>query len=108
MNNHPTTLEQLNKDIYGNPLVCSGCAHSASGAKFPGRPSGERPCCFCTRNVHREQWLAEMSPELQAAIKDGSWTCFYNNAKMKKNPMDCYISTDRVVNDVPNGSSIIT
>ena len=112
MTSYPTKLEELNKDRNGNPLVCSGCGHSAASAPFPGRPSGERPCCFCTRNVEREQWIAD-------GIKHGAthfgpseygktFTAFYNNSPMKKCPMDCYISTDRIMNDVPEGAHIIT
>lgn len=33
---------------------CDGCAHSASGAPFPGHPSGERMCSYCTRNPEQE------------------------------------------------------
>ena len=53
------TLEQVTKDKYGQPLVCSGCSHSAAGAPFPGMPSGERPCCFCIRNVELAKWKKE-------------------------------------------------
>ena len=112
MDTYPTTLEGPNKDEDGQPLVCSGCGHSASGAPFPGRPSGERPCCFCTRNVKREQWLADGrasgASHFGEEVYGKTWTAFYNNAPMKKCPMDCYISTDRVMNDVPDGAHVIT
>ena len=45
-------MSQTN-NIFGtdtDKLVCYGCAHSASGAPYPGGPSGERPCHFCLRN----------------------------------------------------------
>ena len=103
-------LDSLNacaKDERGNPLPCHGCAHSRGSENFPNGPSGERPCCFCVRNVRREKWVEEMSKSdpsfLEAYGK--TWTCFYNNAPMKKAPMDCYISTDRVLNDVPESSA---
>lgn len=28
---------------------CFGCSHSDSGTPYPGRPSGEAPCCVCKR-----------------------------------------------------------
>jgi len=36
------------------------------------------------------------------------WTAFYDNSAMKKCPMDLYITTDRIVNDVPEGNWVIT
>lgn len=62
---------------------CSGCAHSAAGAPFPGFPSGERPCGFCERNqgerflMDRPRWYDGETPPWQT-------------------PMDCYIATDRL------------
>lgn len=110
MDNYPTKLEDLAKDDGGNPLVCHGCAHSAGGGTFPNRPSGERPCCFCTRNVERAQWVergrADGASHFSEGVYGVTWTTFYDNSPMKKCPMDCYISTDRVVNDVPAGSFV--
>jgi hypothetical protein len=108
MDNYPILLSQLTKDDTGQPLVCSGCAHSASGAPFPGRPSGERPCCFCTRNVQREEWRHQGGSHFQDGLYGVTWTAFYNNAPMKKCPMDCYHSVDRLMTDVPEGAHIIT
>lgn len=86
-------------------LPCSGCAHSASGAPFPGFPSGERPCCFCVRNpngarpeaLHPENGF-DTSTEFgrrasQAKPGDGIW---YDGSPAWKTPMDCYIATDRL------------
>lgn len=104
---YPKKLEDLNKDSYGQPLVCSGCAHSSAGAEFPGMPSGERPCCFCTRNVQRVQWVERM-PQGQRDAYGKTFTAFYDNSPMKKCPMDCYHSIDRLTNNVPDGVTIIT
>jgi hypothetical protein len=71
-------------------LPCTGCAHSASGLPFPGRPSGERPCGFCVRNPDLKDgqealdWFGERGPMWY----DGSTPPW-------KTPMDCYIATDR-------------
>jgi hypothetical protein len=105
---YPSKLEELNKDEYGNPLVCSGCAHSAGSAPWPGRPSGERPCCFCARNVQLDEWRKSGGSHFKDGVYGVTWTAFYNNAPMKKCPMDCYISTDRVLNGVPAGAHAIT
>jgi hypothetical protein len=59
-------------------LFCYGCAHSAASEPFPGRPSGERPCCFCIRNPN---------PLLQV-------TTWYDGSSPVKFPMDCYHSSD--------------
>lgn len=59
-------------------LVCYGCAHAASGWVAPGRPSGERPCHFCTRNPE-----ADLQPQ--------EW---YDGSKPASVPMDCYHSLD--------------
>mgnify|MGYP003575536793 CR=1 FL=1 len=100
-------LQACAQDEEGNPLPCHGCGHSCGGGSFPNGPSGERPCFFCIRNVKREEWWAE-NPHLKELADKGKYTCFYNNAPMKKIPMDCYISTDRIVNSVPEGCHIIT
>jgi hypothetical protein len=100
----PAALVQHN----GGPLVCHGCGHSVgSGAPYPGRPSGERPCCFCVRNVQREEWRKAGGDHFKDGVYGVTWTAFYNNAPMKKCPMDCYIATDMVVADVPDGSGVI-
>lgn len=107
MDNYPTHINEMAIDEYGQPLVCSGCAHSAADAPFPGRPSGERPCSFCTRNVRRVEWMNNMSSQTLEAYGK-TWTAYYDNSPMRKCPMDCYISTDRIMNDVPEGAHIIT
>jgi len=61
-----------------NKLFCYGCCHSAATEKFPGKPSGERPCCFCIRNKKRGLEV----------------TCWYNSSPAIKIPMDCYHSLD--------------
>ena len=71
-----TAIDFFNLD----DLHCYGCAHSASGRGYPGRPSGERPCCFCIRNKNREE------PPIVSAWYDGS--------KPFSVPMDCYHSLD--------------
>lgn len=65
-------------------LFCSGCAHSAAGEPFPGRPSGERPCCFCVRNPTWRQQQA--SPH--------AVTKWYDQSDPIRIPMDCYHSLD--------------
>lgn len=98
---YPTKLEELNKDRYGNPQVCSGCAHSTGGGKFPGSPSGERPCHFCERNVQREQFNKETEAHGFGIINQ-----WYDGSPVKKIPMDCYISVDRLMMNVPEGSVV--
>lgn len=85
-------LERLNqcvKDEHNQPLVCYGCSHSVAymtytdgtlveGADFPGLPSGERPCCFCIRNIGR-------------GMEVDKW---YDQSEPVKVPMDCYHSVD--------------
>lgn len=79
-------LNDCAKDRWGNPLVCTGCAHSAAVADFPGRPSGERPCCFCIRNTTLTAMSEEEKKNLPAVWYDGS--------KPVSVPMDCYHSLD--------------
>jgi len=109
---YPIKLEQCAKDRYGSPLVCSGCAHSAPSIPFPSGPSGERPCCFCVRNVDLPAMLEGMRrnnvAHFMPDVYGKTWTAFYNNAPMRKCPMDCYISTDMITNDVEPGSIVIT
>jgi len=90
-------LSRVVRDRNGVPLVCSGCAHSAAFAKFPGCPSGERPCCFCTRNPDREALKADAysaRPEMEGKRFDpwsGKW---YDGSQAKKCPQDNYHSVD--------------
>lgn len=70
-------------------LFCYGCAHSSAIDDFPSRPSGERPCFFCVRNPHREQWQKERLEDGIKEIKewyDGSPIAFY--------PIDAYSTID--------------
>ena len=102
---YPTNLKDLAKGRQDQPLICSGCAHSAADAPFPGHPSGERPCFFCTRNVQREAWCAEHLAECDGTYQyegealpchhpaHGKW---YDGSSALKVPMDCYRSTDMV------------
>lgn len=64
---------------------CHGCAHSASGAVFPGHPSGERPCFFCARNVSREAWQERFEADHGRKLE-----VWYNGAAPAAVPMDCY------------------
>ncbi len=83
-------------------LTCYGCGHCVGCAKFPGEPSGERPCAFCIRNPKREVQLAEdkkMSPESYIHKPgepnfnafEGRW---YDGSPAIKVPMDCYQPID--------------
>jgi hypothetical protein len=56
------------------------------GTDFPGMPSGERPCFFCIRNPEREEWL-----------KKNNLDVWYDGSKPIKVPMDCYHSTDMLL-----------
>lgn len=70
-------------------LFCYGCSHCASDGKFPGGPSGERPCFFCVRNPDREKWQKDFKKRHGHELKqwyDGSPICFY--------PMDAYTPID--------------
>ncbi len=89
-----TNLEKCAKDKRGQPLVCYGCAHSAGSvdATFPGKPSGERPCFFCTRNVDREKWQEEFKARHGSRLE--AW---YDQSKPLSLPMDCYHSVDMVM-----------
>lgn len=79
-------------------LVCYGCAHSAANEAYPSRPSGERPCCFCTRNAERDKWLAEhLSSDCRGDdCKHPLHGFWYNGKRSSKCPMDNYITSDRV------------
>lgn len=70
-------------------LFCHGCAHSASGAPFPGQPSGERPCHFCIRNPDREAWQGNF--ERRTGKRLEAW---YDESPPVTVPMDCYHSVD--------------
>ena len=111
MDQYPTDVSRLVQH-HGGPLVCHGCAHSSGSAPYPGSPSGERPCCFCTRNVQREEWVKNGRERGATHFNEGEygvrWTAYYNNSPMKKCPMDCYISTDRIMQTVPEGAHAIT
>ena len=75
------------EDIYHSfelkDLHCYGCAHSAAGQKYPGMPSGERPCHFCIRN---EKVQKEEDPS--------GIDRWYDNSEPISIPMDCYHSVD--------------
>lgn len=84
-------------------LTCYGCAHSASPEPPPGKPSGERPCCFCVRNPDREEWAEGKVTERSTELKDNKgnprdfnpWAAnLYNGAPAVYNPMDCYVTLD--------------
>lgn len=80
-------------------LHCYGCAHADANAPPPGRPSGERPCCFCVRNPERERALEEhnasdahQGDECKHPVH-GFW---YDGGSSVKTPMDNYITLDRL------------
>lgn len=91
MKDYPTDLKDLITDDYGNPLVCSGCSHSAGAAPFPGFPSGERPCFFCIRNVKREEWQEKFKTDHGEKLE-----VWYDGSKTVSYPMDCYHSCDMI------------
>lgn len=85
-------------------LPCYGCAHSASGAEFPGDPSGERPCCSCVRNPEREAWAKDSKvSSASVAIDDHGHArdfdpfggSLYNGAPTLFFPMDNYVTLDQ-------------
>lgn len=63
-------------------LTCYGCAHSAAGDPWPGRPSGERPCGFCIRNREVFAYLGDTPRK------------WYDGSSPVSVPMDCYHSLD--------------
>jgi len=72
-------------------LFCFGCSHCDGVAKFPGRPSGERPCFFCVRNPEREKWQSDFKHshgKMLLEWYDGTPICFY--------PMDAYQPIDMI------------
>ena len=75
-------------------LPCHGCVHSASYARYPGHPSGERPCGFCVRNPDHEAfgWFDEIDPSSKLAL-------WYDGTPAIKTPMDNYIATDRLAQE---------
>lgn len=91
-------------------LHCYGCAHSASSQPWPGKPSGERPCCFCIRNPEREEWLKEsgLTTERAQELRDNKGNPrdfnpyaanLYNGAPALFNPMDNYVTLDQMDQD---------
>lgn len=103
MDDYPTDLSQLAQKN-GGPLVCHGCAHSA-GAPYPGRPSGERPCCFCIRNVKLEEWKANArGGHFAEGVYGVTFTPRYDNGPVAKIPLDCYIATDYLIEVVAKDS----
>lgn len=86
-------------------LPCYGCAHSAATAPYPGQPSGERPCAFCTRNPTQAKDLAD----IRSRLKPGTvYTARYDNGPTREEVSDQYIATDRLVRDLPKDVHIIT
>jgi hypothetical protein len=81
-------------------LHCYGCAHSAASEPFPGKPSGERPCCFCVRNPDRLAWLQRalemesMSSITQLPERSPFKGVWYDGSPAIHNPMDCYSTID--------------
>lgn len=108
MREYPTDVSKLTQKN-GGPLVCHGCAHSAGGVPYPGRPSGERPCCFCTRNVQLQDQLAEYRKDprmthFAEGVYGVKFTPRYDNKRVGKLPLDCYIATDYLLEVVAKDS----
>ena len=89
-------------------LHCYGCAHSAAGEPYPSKPSGERPCCFCVRNPEREEWAKDKTTERSEGLKDNKGNPrdfnpfaanLYNGAPALYNPMDNYVTLDKMDQD---------
>lgn len=81
-------------DAVPEGLVCFGCSHSASSEAFPGKPSGERPCCFCIRNAARSQWKA-IAKAQGHDVETGPWSGkWYDGSPAVRVPMDCYQPLD--------------
>lgn len=82
-------------DKYQQPLTCYGCAHSAAHwnnnqeTLYPGMPSGERPCCFCIRNVRYEEIQKDMHERYGSFFN--KW---YDQSPLIEFPMDAYNSLD--------------
>jgi len=95
------------KDETGAPLVCYGCAHSMGagqdGSEYPGRPSGERPCMFCTRNPAQVADLADVQARFPRFVSPR-----YDNVPVQKIPDDQYIATSRLLRDIPRDVHVIT
>ncbi len=91
------------------PLVCHGCAHSHGGAiPYPGEPSGERPCLFCTRNPNQEEREADLAIVRKGLTPGVAFTARYDNGPTRREPADQYISLDRLMRDVEEGSIVLT
>lgn len=108
--NEAADILELNRGTENPGLVCYGCAHSASSVPFPGKPSGERPCCFCVRNADREIWVSasaatterNQKPDDEGTLRDfnpyaGNW---YNGSPAVKVPMDCYSTMDMIDQEI--------
>lgn len=107
----PESLSPRSEAKAADPhLPCDGCAHSASGAPFPGHPSGERPCSFCVRNPNgpNPDILFPSGDIVDAPLEVSSYVnrvrqykgkrgegIWYDGTPAYKTPMDCYIATDR-------------
>jgi hypothetical protein len=76
-------------------LFCYGCAHAAASFPFPGKPSGERPCCFCVRNKNlekdKENYKLKVGDIPDKHPFNGFW---YDGSPAIHNPMDCYQTID--------------
>lgn len=98
----------LQRDSAGNPLPCYGCGHAASEVSYPGCPSGERPCLFCVRHTDQDARRTALA-EIRNRLKPGQYfTSRYDNGPVRKDIGDQYISTDRLLRDVPEDVHVIT
>jgi hypothetical protein len=88
--NNPNT----SNDLDPTRLACYGCANSADGEPYPGKPSGERPCFFCVRNTERELWIARAGIHGKLAPLHPSNGVWYDSSFAVKVPMDCYRPLD--------------
>lgn len=101
-------------------LPCHGCAHSASGAPFPGHSSGERPCGFCIRNPELDPEIGlvpgywglngpkEAEYDSKGKMVSYPWPAWYDGSKPKKWPADNYIATDRLLAHTDEGDVVVT
>lgn len=93
LNRDPGVATRLHPEIpHARPeQPCAGCAHSVASEPYPGMPSGERPCGFCVRNPTLPldgvaDWFGDQGP-----------TWYGGETPPFQTPMDCYIATDRLV-----------
>jgi hypothetical protein len=79
-------------------LPCFGCANSASSVPYPGRPSGERPCCFCERNTELPTWRLETPLNTDIGPFAGYWYDGRKATRLNEHGLqDNYVALDRLM-----------